>query len=160
MGLFYSKYQYLEYSNNIQETFPTLVDRKRHYFEKDDGFCGAINGDDFYFYKTYPFIQNPVRTVLYGKIIDDHTIQYRYGKFVWPQVLALLFDFVFLTHLLFAIPRALYERDSFLLTWCAIVLFVIPVVTATFFVRLKSEEEILFRHLRMICGPITIKTSD
>ena len=156
MGLFFSKYQYLEYSNNIQETFPIFVDENQRYFEKKDGFGGAINGDAFYFYKKYPFSRNHYRTVLYGEIIDDHTIRYRYGKLIWPQVITLLVSLGLFLGLVLAILLYLYKRDPLILLWCALVVIICPILIAHAFIRREGENEILYNHLRTICGPITI----
>lgn len=160
MGLFKSEEQYLEYSTNIKELFSMHVD-KPQFIEKDDGFCGGLNGDSFWFYKRYPFMRNSFRTVLYGKIIDDHTISFYYGKFLWAQIITLCVDAGFLSFILtLALPSILFRNDRDLLVWSAGSLAICSIVTVIAFIRPKGEKEILYRHLRKICGPITTKSSD
>ena len=80
--MYRKKIAYIEYNGNIQNNFAHYID-KPQFLETDEGFCGKLRGNKFWFFKRYPLMRNSFRTVLYGDIIDDHQICYRYGKIKW-----------------------------------------------------------------------------
>ena len=161
MGLFKSEEQYLEYSTNIKETFYTFVDRPQFIDKNVDGFSGEINGDSFYFYKNHLFMRKGIRTVLFGRIINEHTIGYCYGKSSWAQAAIICFCAGFLIFALNDVLRAVLYGDSINLSGILLTLSLGLLVAASFaFVKPKVTRELLYNHLLRICGQTTMENSD
>lgn len=161
MGLFRSEEQYIEYSTNIKETFYSFVDRPQFIDKNVDGFSGEINGDSFYFYKNHLFMSKARRTVLFGRIINDHTISYCYGKFSWAQAAIICFCAVLLVFTLNDVLRAVLYGDNINLSENLLTLSLGLLVAASFaFVKPKVTRELLYNHLLRICGQTTMENSD
>lgn len=149
--MFKSKKAYIEYEGNIINSFSNYID-KPPLFETNDGFSGRLTGNRFWFYKRYPMIRNSFRTVLYGEIIDNHRICYRYGKIKGVIPFVLFVDIVFLMLFIILMVSHFQRGGKFppIQMWFPIIIS--GIVSGLTFYYPQKEKDLLYSQLQKICG--------
>ena len=142
---------FIEYSGNLEERFNRLIDRPQ-FWETEEGFCGRMKDNELWFYKRYPLMKNSFRTVLYGEIIDDHRISFRYGKTKGIVPFVIFADVLFFLLFIYGVTEWITTGDIAipLIAGCVSAV-VCTLLTVLCLLYPKKEKEDLYQRLKKIC---------
>ena len=143
--------QYIEYHGDLEDNFNRLIDRPQ-FWETEEGFCGRLKDNKLWFYKRYPLMTNSFRAVLYGTVIDDHRISYRYGKGKGVLPFVLFADVIFFLFFAYSVMELVTTGSSTLpfIAGC-ISVAICTLLTALCLIYPKDEREALYQQLKKIC---------
>ena len=93
------------------------------------------------------------RTVLYGEIMNDHQICYRYGKMKGVLIVLLLIDavalYIFAAYLLIAFLLVGPGLPSIEMI---VPIMIVALINVFMFIHPKSEKDILYAQLKRMCN--------
>ena len=157
---------YIEYEGDIKNNFYQYIIFPQA-FVANECFFGQLRENKFYFYKQYPMLlwgnklwnynQNPThsnsyRTVLYGEIMNDHQICYRYGKRTEVYIVTLIIDagllFILLARFLIG---CLLVGPSLPSIQEVFMLMIVALANVPLFIYPKREKDLLYAQLQKMC---------